>query len=275
MNMNIQDPAVVKKFRRTVYIFFKNNGRYTLPWRKTKNPYRILVSEIMLQQTQADRVIPKYKAFIRKFPTVHTLAKAPLSEVLREWQGLGYNRRAKMLHQGAKVIVEKHGGKIPLLYNELVELPGIGDYTAKAVRVFAWNEPEVMIETNIRSVFIHHFFPNKVAVSDENLHPYMGEFLDKNNPREWYSALMDYGSHLKKTIPNPSRKSKHYVSQKPFKGSDREIRGTILRSLVSRSKSLPVLLKELNFPQDKIKRQITALKKEGLIVIRKNKAQLP
>ncbi|MFA5876990.1 MAG: A/G-specific adenine glycosylase [Candidatus Paceibacterota bacterium] len=262
-------------FRKIVLTFFKKKGRHTLPWRHTHDPYKILVSEIMLQQTQADRVIPKYKLFIRKFPTVQALATASLGDVLREWQGLGYNRRAKMLHEAAKVIVTNYGGKVPTLYSELVELPGIGDYTAKAVRVFAWNEPEVMIETNIRTVFIHHFFPNKVAVSDKELHPYMGEFLDTKNPREWYFALMDYGSYLKKIVPNPSRNSAHHTKQKSFKGSDREVRGAILRALVSRSKSLPALLKELNFPQDKIKRQITALKKEGLIVIRKNKAQLP
>ncbi|MES2134943.1 MAG: A/G-specific adenine glycosylase [Patescibacteria group bacterium] len=251
-------------FRTIVRTFFKSNGRHNLPWRNTRNPYRILVSEIMLQQTQADRVIPKYKAFLKKFPTVHTLAQAPLGEVLREWQGLGYNRRAKMLHGAAKVIVEKHKGTVPLLYNELIQLPGVGDYTAKAVRVFAWNKPEVMIETNIRSVFIHHFFPNKVGVGDENLHPYMGEVLDTNNPREWYSALMDYGSYLKKTLPNPSRKSVHHVAQKPFKGSDREIRGALLRLLSKKSSSVEDLY-ELPFQRLRIDTQIKALVKEGFI----------
>lgn len=229
----------------------------------------------MLQQTQVDRVIPKYKSFLKRFKTLQVLAGAPLGEVLREWQGLGYNRRAKMLHETAKAIILNHNGKIPESYDELILLPGIGDYTAKAVRVFAWNEPEVLIETNIRSVFLHHFFANKVAVSDENLYPYMGEFLDKNNPREWHFALMDYGSYLKKTVPNPSRNSTRHTKQKSFKGSDREVRGAILRALISHAKSLSILLKELDFPEDKIKRQIVALKKEGFIVIRKNKVQLP
>ena len=229
----------------------------------------------MLQQTQVDRVIPKYKSFIRKFGTVQSLATASLGEVLREWQGLGYNRRAKMLHEAAKAIVTSYGGKVPRTYDVLVSLPGIGDYTAKAVRVFAWNEPEVLVETNVRSVFLHHFFSNKTAVSDKKLLPYIEVALDEKNPREWYSALMDYGSYLKKTISNPSRKSEHHTKQKSFKGSDREVRGAILRVLILHAKSTSVLLKELNFPQDKIKRQITALRKEGLIVIRKNKVQLP
>ena len=120
----------------------------------------------MLQQTQVDRVIPKYRSFLKKFKTVQVLARAPLGEVLREWQGLGYNRRAKMLHEAAKVIVTNYGGKVPTLYSELVSLPGIGDYTAKAVRVFAWNEPEVLIETNVRSVFLYYFFDKKFKVSD-------------------------------------------------------------------------------------------------------------
>ncbi|TSD06187.1 MAG: A/G-specific adenine glycosylase [Parcubacteria group bacterium Greene0714_7] len=264
-----------RAFQRDVYSFFKSKGRHALPWRKTKNPYRILVSEIMLQQTQVDRVIPKYRLFLKKFKTVQVLAEASLGEVLREWQGLGYNRRAKMLHEAAKVIVTNYGGEVPTLYSELVSLPGIGDYTAKAVRVFAWNEPEVLIETNIRSVFIHHFFSKRHDVSDKKLFPYMEIMLDIKNSREWYWALMDYGSYLKKTIPNPSRKSAHHTKQKSFKGSNREVRGAVLRALVSRSKSLPALLKELNFSEERIEKQITALRKEGLVVIRKNKVQLP
>lgn len=262
-------------FQRDVYSFFKSKGRHALPWRKTKSPYRILVSEIMLQQTQVDRVIPKYRSFLKKFKTVQALAKAPLGEVLREWQGLGYNRRAKMLHEAAKVIVANHGGKVPTLYSELVSLPGIGDYTAKAVRVFAWNEPEVLIETNVRSVFLYYFFDKKFKVSDTEILPYMVKNLDTKNPREWYFALMDYGSYLKKTVPNPSRNSAHHTKQKSFKDSDREVRGAVLRALVSRSKSLPVLFKELNFSEERIEKQVIALSKEGLVVFKKNRVRLP
>lgn len=262
-------------FQKDVYSFFKSNGRHTLPWRKTKNPYRILVSEIMLQQTQVDRVIPKYRSFLKRFKTPQVLAEASLGEVLREWQGLGYNRRAKMLHEAAKAIMLNYEGKIPKSYAELTSLPGIGDYTAKAVRVFAWNEPEVLIETNVRSVFLHHFFPNQEGISDKKLLPYVEVTLDTKNTREWYSALMDYGSYLKKTTLNPSRKSAHHTKQKSFKGSNREVRGAILRALISEAKSLSVVFKELDFSQGRIEKQILALKKEGLVVIRKNKVQLP
>lgn len=247
-------------FKKTVRTFYKTHGRHTLPWRKTTNPYRILVSEIMLQQTQVDRVVPYYKAFFKKFPTVKALAKAPLSDVLRMWQGLGYNRRAKMLHNAAKEVVNENKGRFPKTYEALVTLPGVGEYTAKAVRTFSYNEPEVVIETNIRTVFLHHFFPKSKKVSDEKLLPLIEETLDKKNPRDWYAALMDYGSHLKKTVPNPSRKSAHHTNQSPFKGSDREIRGAILRATLKGEK-----LSALPFDRDRIKAQCAALKKEGLI----------
>lgn len=231
------------------------------------------MSEIMLQQTQVDRVIPKYTSFIRKFGTVQALAGAPLGEVLQEWQGLGYNRRAKMLHETAKEVLGMHAGKIPRTYAELVALPGIGDYTAKAVRVFAWGEPEVLIETNVRSVFLHHFFQNKTDVPDKKLLPYIKMALDTKNPRGWYSALMDYGSYLKKTIPNPSRYSAHHTKQKPFKGSNREVRGAILR-LVSQKPSNIKQLLTLSFEDERINLQLKALIKEGFIKSRGSRYQL-
>lgn len=214
----------------------------------------------MLQQTQVDRVIPYYKEFLRKFPTEEILAEAPLQEVLRTWQGLGYNRRAKMLHEAVKVITTIHQGVFPHTYSELIKLPGIGDYTAKAVRVFAFNEPEVMIETNIRAVMLHHFFPKKNNVSDIPINRYIAKTLDMKNPREWYAALMDYGTYLKKTTPNPSRKSRHHTKQKPFKGSDREIRGAILKAHLAGTP-----LSRLPFDSARIAQQRVALKREGLI----------
>ena len=168
-------------------------------------------------------MIPFYRNFLKRFPTVKSLAEAPLPEVLRAWQGLGYNRRAKMLHEAAKAIVVRHSARIPHGYAEVRNLPGVGEYTAKAVRTFAFNEPEVMIETNIRAIFIHHFFGDKEGVSDAELFPLIEATLDRKNPRVWYAALMDYGTHLKQTLPNPSRKRAHHLKQKPFKGSDREI----------------------------------------------------
>src|SRR3989344_3466370 len=148
----------IRKFRRKVWEYWKKNGRHDLPWRKTKDPYRILVSEMMLQQTQVPRVTEKYKEFLKKFPTVRALAKAPLSDVLKVWSGLGYNRRAKYLHDAAKQLMLFSRGRVFIASDELRKLPGIGPYTAAAVRVFAFNEPDILIETNIPAAYLHHFY---------------------------------------------------------------------------------------------------------------------
>lgn len=256
--------------------FYTTQGRHHLPWRKTKNPYRILVSEVMLQQTQATRVVPKYEAFLKRFPTVEALAEARLGDVLREWQGLGYNRRAKMLHESAKKITIY--GNFPHEYKALVQLPGVGEYTAKAVRVFAFNEAEVMIETNIRAAFIHHFFSRtKKKMTDKVLVPYMVQALELNrtNPRKWYAALMDYGAYLKKRMPNPSRKSAHHAKQKPFKGSDREIRGAILRALAVSSYVSRRRLDTLPFEKERIVAQLDALVKEEIVTKSEQRYHLP
>lgn len=248
-------------FRRIVVDFYKKHGRHHLPWRNTENPYWILVSEVMLQQTQVDRVVPYYKAFLKKFPTVSALAKAPLVDVLRVWQGLGYNRRAKMLHDAAKATMINHSGRIPRDYEALVSLPGVGDYTAKAVRVFAFNEREALIETNVQSVFIHHFFPKRKQVTDAEILALVEQtFPTRTEPRIWYAALMDYGSYLKKHHPNPSRKSAHHARQSPLKGSDREIRGAILRAILNGGR-----LSKLPFDKTRVKQQYAALKREGML----------
>jgi len=269
------DPRSLAEFQRRVRSFYKKSGRHSLPWRKTKDPYKILVSEIMLQQTQVHRVVPKYRAFLKRFPTAGSLAASSLGDVLREWQGLGYNRRAKMLHEAAKAVTASHRGRLPRAYAELLALPGIGTYTAKAVRVFAWNESEALIETNVRTVMIHHFFKRKKAVSDREILEVIEASLDMKNPREWYAGLMDYGSHLKKTVPNPSRKSLHHAKQKPFKGSDREVRGAILRALLSESQTVSNLSTRLPFGVEQIQTQVRVLSKEGLIVLKRGVVNLP
>lgn len=231
--MNSREKVRVKNLQKTVLDFWKKAGRHNLPWRKTKDPYKILVSEIMLQQTQVERVIPKYKEFLKVFPNVSVLARSPLSDVLRVWSGLGYNRRAKYLHDAAKQIVLSFPGRtkiVHMTYAELRELPGVGDYTAKAIRVFAYNEPEVLIETNVRTVFLHHFFPRSKNVPDSKIGRYIALSIKGQDPRTFYSALMDYGSHLKQLHPNPSRRSKHHVKQSKFEGSLRQVRGAILKA---------------------------------------------
>jgi A/G-specific adenine glycosylase len=205
-----------------------------LPWRETYDPYLILVSEIMLQQTQVDRVVPKYMAFVKKFPNFKKLAGAGQDGVLSLWKGLGYNRRALALHRLAKVVCEQYKGRLPDNEVLLRLLPGVGSYTARAVLAFAFNKPVVFIETNIRTVYIHHFFPDRTAVDDKELLPIIELTLDHSDPRQWYYALMDYGSVLKKTVGNLNVRSKHYAKQSKFQGSDRQIRGKILEFLLAR-----------------------------------------
>lgn len=253
------------KLKASTLSHYKKHGRHSLPWRKTTDPYKILVSEVMLQQTQVKRVLPFYAEFTKRFPNTKSLAKAPLENVLSVWSGLGYNRRAKMLHETAKKIQGDtstsgiRGVAFPKSYEALRALPGVGDYTAKAVRVFGYNEWEVMIETNIRAVFLHHLFPRATKVSDSKIFLYM-EMLKIKNPREWYAALMDYGSYLKQNYPNPSRRSKHHTKQKAFKGSVREVRGAVLKAMLAGAP-----LKTLPFEKGRVRDAVRALKEEGLI----------
>ena len=176
------------KFQSLIWNHYKKHGR-EMPWRGEKSAYKVLVSEIMLQQTQVSRVLSKYPQFLKVFPSIESLAKASLSVVLRSWQGLGYNRRAKFLHQLAKEVVLRHEGKIPKDYEELIALPGIGKATAGSLSAFAFNIPVPFIETNIRRVYIHHFFADRNDVLDVEILKLVELTLDKANPREWYYAL--------------------------------------------------------------------------------------
>jgi A/G-specific adenine glycosylase len=238
-----------------------------LPWRRMPcDPYQILVSEVMLQQTQVDRVVVKFREFIREFPSVTSLARAPLHKVLAAWQGMGYNRRAKSLQQAAEAIVRDHGGNVPRTIEELDALPGIGAATASSISAFAFNQPSVFIETNIRSVFIHHFFKDADKVTDAMLLSLVEDALDRKHPFLWYSALMDYGVHLKKAFGNPSRKSAHHTAQSKFDGSDRQLRGRIIKFLVREKKAgYAALAKELSVDQQRLRRILDSLVKDGLI----------
>ena len=220
----------MKSIFSSVNTYYKEHKR-SFAWRDCGNPYYVFVSEVMLQQTQTHRVAPKFDFFISLFPDVHALAAAPLSAVLSAWQGLGYNRRARFLHKAAQEIVAAYSGIIPRDPALLVLLPGIGAATAASISAFAYNEPTVFIETNIRAVFLHFFFPAEEKVDDKVLLPLVRASLQGQDPRQWYYALMDYGVMLKKTVPNPSRKSKHHTKQSAFKGSTREVRGAIIRVL--------------------------------------------
>lgn len=256
----------VAEFQKTVWDFYYVSGRHDLPWRQSPDPYRVLVSELMLQQTQVDRVIPKYIAFIERWPTVEKLAAASLKDVLIAWQGLGYNRRAKYVHETAKAVVKDHKGKFPVDEASLRTLPGVGPYTASALMAFAYDEPTVLIETNVRQVFIHHFFAKQTSVTDADILELVQRTLPTHRIKQWYSALMDYGTYLKQTYGNNTQRSKHYSKQSRFKGSDREIRGAILRMLSNEpGMTTEQLVHRSGFAVDRIKTQVTALCAEGLL----------
>jgi A/G-specific adenine glycosylase len=255
----------IRRFQKLVYDHYRRNGR-KLPWRKTRDPYHILLSELMLQQTQVARVIDKYKAFLRRFPTLESLVRAPLRDVLGVWQGLGYNRRALALKRLATIIVSDYGGRIPPHIDVLQALPGVGAATAGAVCAFAFNKPAVFVETNIRSVFIHHFFHDRDGVKDNEILPLVAQTLDAKRTRRWYYALMDYGVALKERHSNPSRRSAHYTIQSPFEGSLRQVRGMILRALVKDpGMTESVLVKELNRDVDQVGKSLQQLCKEGFV----------
>jgi A/G-specific adenine glycosylase len=259
-------PREIRRFQRLVYDHYQKNGR-KLPWRKTRDPYKILLSELMLQQTQVKRVIEKYGQFLLRFPAIESVARAPLRAILELWQGLGYNRRALALKKLAAIIVDDHEGRIPRAIEALKALPGVGDATAGAVCAFAFNKPVVFVETNIRSVFIHYFFHDRDGVKDSEILPLVEQTLDAKRPRQWYYALMDYGVDLKEQHANPSRRSAHYTKQSPFEGSLRQVRGMILRALVEHPGiSEPALVKEIDRDKEMVRQGLGQLCREGLIV---------
>ncbi len=259
--MHRLSPAQTQKFQKTILGFYKEHGRTHLPWRTDNSPYRVLVSEIMLQQTQVDRVITKFNNFMKVAPTIQKLAKLSQTDVLKLWQGLGYNSRALRLHKVAQIIVKDYKGKIPQEKEVLLTLPGIGPYTASAVRVFAYNLPDTFIETNIRRVFIHEFFKKKTNIHDKEILSLIERTLHKKNPRIWYEALMDYGSTLPKLLKhNPNKNSKHYAKQSKFSGSDRELRGKILRLSLAGKK---IDSKTLGEKPERVKKVMNSLRKDG------------
>ncbi len=261
----------IQAFRKKVFAHYASHGRHTLPWRKTHDPYKILVSEVMLQQTQVERVIPFYIAWMKAFPTAKALADAPLSKVLRIWQGLGYNRRAKNLHNAAKALT-----KFRAFPEDPTVLPGVGPYTAGAINAFVHNKDAVFIETNIRTVFTHHFFPRKKKVPDSALIPLLEKALPKGRAREWYSALMDYGSFLKRSGVRINTRSTSYTKQKTFKGSAREARGAVLKALMSGPQSKTHLMKLLGGTRTaQLTTQLAALLKEGMIEEKRGNYSLP
>jgi A/G-specific adenine glycosylase len=257
--------ATVSAFRKTILDRFHANPR-PMPWRTAKDPYAILVSEIMLQQTQVERVKIKYAEFLSGFPTIPALASASLADVLRIWQGLGYNRRAIALKRCAEEIVYRYGGQVPRDTVELESLPGIGPYTARAVAAFAFGIAEPLIETNIRAAFIHFFFHGCDKVTDREIMPLVAVTLDRHNPREWYYALMDFGVMLKQRYPNPSRRSSHHVKQSRFEGSNRQLRSRLLRTVIaSPGITVAEMAIQLGVADADVQRNLSDLQREGFL----------
>ncbi len=255
----------IDKFREIIYSHYENSAR-ELPWRTSITPWGVMVSEFMLQQTQVERVIPYWERWLRIWPRVEDMARAPMEDTLREWSGLGYNRRGYFLKKSAEIITRDFDGRVPGVPQNLLPLPGIGPYIAGAIACFAYNYPSVFIETNIRSTVIHFFFQNRVDVQDNEIRPVLASALDHKNPRKWYYALMDYGAALKKLTENPSRRSAHYVKQTPFQGSFRQLRGKILKTLVSMG---PSTAEEIGIASsmngEELYRALKILKKEDMV----------
>ncbi|MHB9155240.1 MAG: HhH-GPD family protein [Endomicrobiales bacterium] len=272
---NQLSPAARRAFQKKLYGHFREHGR-SFSWRAAIDPYRIFVSEVMLQQTQTDRVEKKFREFVSAFPDFKALAEAPLKEVLAAWQGMGYNRRALYLKQAAQEIMRRYGGKLPADVEALDALPGIGAATARSIAAFAFNAPVVFIETNVRAVFIHEFFRGREKVPDAEILPLVTQTLDVKNPSAWYNALMDYGVMLKGKHPNPSRRSAHYKKQSPFLSSDRRVRGIILRLASEKGRITEKTLRaQKGCPLERVRRCLRALVKDGLLLKNRDSYVIP
>ncbi len=238
-------PERLEEFSATVW----ERGRELyrdLPWRDTHDPYAILLSEVMLQQTQVSRVMGRWEQWLDTFPTIADLASAPLPPVLELWQGMGYNRRALNLKRCAEEVVAMHDGVVPSDKKALLGLPGIGPSTSAGVRVFAFRQPDMYLETNVRAVFIHELFPGRESVADKELVSLVEATCPQDaRVRAWYYALLDYGAYLKKTMPNPTRRSKHYTRQSKFEGSHRQKRAYLLRRVIDDALSTEDLARDL------------------------------
>lgn len=254
-------------FIKTVWEYYYAHGR-SLPWRIPENgarfdPYKILVSEFMLQQTQVGRVVPKYQAFITAFPDVAALANARLADVVQAWNGLGYNRRAKYLYETAAQLA---GMEQPWSLEQLVACHGIGYNTAAAIRVYAFNQPHVFVETNIRTVYIHHFYSRTQSVDDARVTKKLANTLDTERPREFYWALMDYGSYLKRCGVKNVAQSKHYARQTPFAGSRRQIRGNIIK-MIAQTGTLKLTELRSKITDTRLEDVLGELQREGLVEV--------
>jgi A/G-specific adenine glycosylase len=249
----------IEQFQNEVLSFYEDQGR-SLPWRETTDPYKVWVSEIMLQQTQVSRVVPKYESWIKSYPDVESLASAEMSEVMEHWVGLGYNNRAKWLRDGAKHVVREHGGEMPRSEEELLEIKGVGPYTANAILIFAYNADRVTVDTNIRRVYIAWFDLDED--DDEAIRRLAEQCLPSGRSREWHNALMDFGS-LQYTSQKTGVSSKG--SQSTFEGSTRQVRGVMVRRLTEKG-SVTVEWLEETYP-DRFRAALNGLRSDGVVTV--------
>ena len=256
---------VKKTFQSIIFSFFKQYGR-NFPFREEINPYNVLVSELMLQQTQTSRVSDKFQEFTQEFSSFKSLSNAPLDKILKLWQGLGYNRRAVALKKIAEKVINDFDGILPADVEILKSFPQIGHNTASSIVAFAFNIPTFFIEVNIRRVFIYFFFPSRALVNDKDIMPLVRKTLDRSNVRKWYYALMDYGVMLKKTHPELTKRSAHYRKQSKFKGSNRELRGKILKLVIDSKLLTEAEIREnLTSEAKRVKSVLNQLIEEGFI----------
>jgi A/G-specific adenine glycosylase len=271
----MMDEQLIEDFLEILNRYYNDSGRHDMLWRQPEpdgsfSPYKILISEIMLQQTQVSRVAPKFLAFTSRFPTVHSLAQATLGEVLQLWSGLGYNRRAKYLLLAAQTVDREYSAIFPDNQVALQRLPGVGPNTAGAIMAYAFNQPVVYVETNIRTVLIHHFFKDETGIGDSAIKEVLDGILQQLAsdpgalpPREFYWAMMDYGAYLKKSVGNLNRDSAAYARQSTFYGSRRQVRGQAIRLLTERKYAYDELVKIL--ADERAEGVIDDLVREGML----------
>lgn len=267
-------PEKVRQLRHMIFRWWKDNRR-DLPWRHTRDPYKILVSEVMLQQTQVSRVLPKYEEFLRTFPTVSSLAAASPAAVLTVWRGMGYNRRALYLKKTAEAIVSVYKGKFPDSQPELIKLPGLGLYTARAIMVFAFEKNVAMVDTNIRQIITHYLF-NGLPQSEKVIHEAADMLVPIGRAWEWHQALMDYGALA---LTEEKKKMNLIKKQKPFKDSDRYYRGRVVDLLrlgrVRERILMAAFMKQYSKESYFFGRIIDGLAKDGLIERKQGYLALP
>ena len=259
----------IRAFQSLIWNYYRRHAR-PMPWRESSDPYHIYLSEVMLQQTQVARVLPRYLQYIKRYPTITEVAQAPLSQLLQMWQGLGYNRRAINMGRACRLMATHHSGRIPQRRKELLALPGVGVATAGAILVYAFGQRAPFIETNIRRLFIHFFFaerPLTDSIADSEIMPLIEKSLPRRKLRHWFYALTDYGAKLARKSPNPNRRAQAYRQQPPFAGSHRALRGAIIRYVLQeKALSRSLLCEHLPaYGTAQIEQALAELAAEGMI----------